>query len=68
MKFHNMYVYSRIPIPSVFTTPFNPLSLKESIIEQMAPLSHFELFGPEMLEFDPKVLALFEKINSKLFF
>ena len=63
-----MSVQSRIPIPLVFTTPFNPLSPKELIIEQMAPLSRFELFGPEMLEADPEVLALFEKINWKLFF
>ena len=64
-----MSVYSRIPIHSVFTTPFNPLSLKELIIEQMAPLIHFELSGPKiLLEDDPKVLAVFEKINWKLFF
>ena len=65
---HKMSVYSRIPIPSIFTTLFNSLSLKELIIEKMAPLSRFELFGPEMLEADPEALALFEKINSKLFF
>ena len=63
-----MSQYSHIHIPSVFTTPFNPLSQKEPIIEQMAPLSRFELSGPEMLEADPEVLALFEKINWKLFF
>ena len=63
-----MSVCSHIPIPSVFTTPFNPLSKKELIVEQMAPLSHFELSGPEMLEADPEVLALFEKIDWKLFF
>ena len=48
--------------------PFNPLSKKELIVEQMAPLSRFELSGPEMLEADPEVLALFEKIDWKLFF
>ena len=63
-----MSVYSCIPIPSFFTTPFNPLSQKEPIIEQMDPLNHFELSGPEMLEVDPEVLSLFEKINWKLFF
>ena len=63
-----MSMYSRIPIPSVFTTPFNPLSPKELIIEQMAPFSHFELSHPDMLEADPEFLALFEKINWKLFF
>ena len=63
-----MSEYSCIPIPSVFTTPFNPLSQKELIIEQMALLSRFELSGPEMLEADPEVLALFEKINWKLLF
>ena len=54
-----MSEYSCIPIPSVLTTPFNPLSLKELTIEQMDPLSHFELSGPEMLEADLEVLALF---------
>ena len=34
----------------------------------MVPLSRFELSGPEMLEADPKFLALFEKIDWKLFF
>ena len=34
----------------------------------MAPLSRFELSGPEMLEADPEVLSLFEKIGWKLFF
>ena len=63
VRVHIMSVYSRIPIPSVFTTPFNPLSKKELIVEQMAPLSRFELSGPEMLEVDPKVLTLFEKID-----
>ena len=63
-----MSVYSRIPIPSVFTTPFNFLSHKELIVELMAPLICFGLSGPEMVEADPKVLALFEKIGWKLFF
>ena len=63
-----MSVYSFIPIPSFFTTPFNPLSQKEPIIEQMGPLSCFDLSSPEMLEADPEVLALFGKINWKLFF
>ena len=63
-----MSVYSHIPIPSVFTTPFNPLSKKELIIEHMSPLSCFELSSLEMLEADPEVLALFEKIDWKLFF
>ena len=63
-----MFLYSRIPIPLVFTTPFNPLSKKELIVEQMAPLSRFELSGPEMLEADPEVFTVFEKIGWKLFF
>ena len=63
-----MSEYSCIPIPSVFTTPFNPLSPEELIIEQMSPLSRFELSSPEMLEADLEVLSLFEKINWKLFF
>ena len=63
-----MSVYSCIPIPLVFTTHFNPLSKKEMIVEQMAPLSHFEISGPEMLKADLEFLALFEKIDWKLFF
>ena len=63
-----MYVYSCIPIPLVFTMPFKSLSKKELIVEQMAPLSRFELSGPEILEADPEVLVLFEKIHWKLFF
>ena len=63
-----MSEYSHTPIPLVFTTPFNPLLQKEPIIEQMAPLSRFELSGPEMLEVDPEFLSLFEKINWKIFF
>ena len=63
-----MSMYSCIPIPLVFTTPLNPLSQKALIVEQMAPLSRFELSSLEMLEVDPEVLALFEKINWKLFF
>ena len=58
-----MSVHSRIPFRPVFTTHFNLLPKKELIVEQMAPLSHFELSGPEMLEVDPEFLALFEKID-----
>ena len=34
----------------------------------MAPLSHFEVSGWEMLEIDPESMALFEKIGWKPFF
>ena len=46
MRVHIMSVHSHIPIPSIFTPPFNPLSKKEMIVEQMAPLSRFELSSP----------------------
>ena len=34
----------------------------------MAPLSRFEVSGPEMLEMDPVATTLFEKIGWKPFF
>ena len=57
-----------IPIPSVFATPFSPSSKEEPIVKLMAPLSHFEVLGPKMLEMDPIAMALFEKIGWKPFF
>ena len=48
-----------IPIPFVFTTPFSPSSKEEPVVELMAPLSHFEVSGPKMLEMDPEATDLF---------
>ena len=39
----NMFVELCIPIPSVFTIPFDFMSKEESVIEKMAPLNHFEV-------------------------
>ena len=52
-----------IPIPSVLTTPFNPSSKEEPVVELMAPMSRFEVSGPEMLEMDLVATTLFENIG-----
>ena len=57
-----------IPIPSIFTTPFSPLSKEEPVVELMAPLIRFKVSGPEMLEMDPVATSLFEKTSWKPFF
>ena len=57
-----------ISILSVFTMSFNLFPKEEPVVEKMAPLSCFEVSGPEMLEMDPVAMALFEKIGWKPFF
>ena len=68
VRVFNMIDELCIPIPSVFTTPFSPLSKEEPVVELMAPLSRFEVSGPKMLEMDPIAMALFEKISWKPLF
>ena len=68
VRVFNMLDELCIPIPFVFTTPFSPSSKEEPVVELMAPLSRFEVSGPEMLEMDPIAMALFEKIGWKPFF
>lgn len=63
-----MFAHSCIPIPSVFTMPYHSLLEEEPVIEQMAPLSRFEVSGPKLLESDQETSALFEKIGWKPFF
>ena len=57
-----------IPIPSLFTTPFISFRNQDSGEEAMAPLSHFEISGSELIEADEKVALLFEKIGWGNFF
>ena len=57
-----------IPIPSIFTTPFDPLLNEELVVEQMEPLSRFEVSGTDMVEADPKFSTLFDKIGRGSFF
>ena len=67
VRVFNMLDELFIPIPYVFTKPFSPSSKEEPVVKLMAPLSHFEVFEPEMLEMDPKATTLFEKIGWKPF-
>ena len=57
-----------IPIPSLFTTPFISFRNQDSGEEAMAPLSHFEISGSELIEADDKVSLLFEKVGWGQFF
>ena len=60
--------FTWVPIPSLFTTPFIPFRNQDSIEEAMAPLSHFEISGSELIEADEKVALLFEKVGWGQFF
>ena len=60
--------YTWVPIPSLFTTPFISFRNQDSSEEAMAPLSHFEISGSELVEADEKVALLFEKIGWGQFF
>ena len=52
-----------IPILSVFTTPFLSLSTEEPMDVKMAPLSRFEPEGAELLDIQPDISQLFDKIG-----
>ena len=60
--------YTWVPIPSLFTTTFIPFRNQDSGEEAMAPLSHFEISGSELIEADEKVSLLFEKVGWGQFF
>ena len=60
--------FTWVPIPSLFTTPFIPFRNQDSSEEAMAPLSHFEISGSELIEADEKVALLLEKIEWGHFF
>ena len=49
LTFHIMS-FTWVPIPSLFTTPFIPFCNQDSSEEAMAPLSHFEISGLELVE------------------
>ena len=67
LTFHIMS-FTWVPIPSLFTNPFIPFRNQDSGEEAMAPLSHFEISGSELIEADEKVALLFEKIGWGHFF
>ena len=60
--------YTWAPIPSIFTTSFISIHNQSCSEETMAPLSRFEISGPELIEADEKVSFLFEKIGWGQFF
>ena len=57
-----------VPIPLIFTSTFvsNPFWINNN--DKMAPLSRFEVLGPEMVEEDLRDVDLFDKIGWGLFF
>ena len=62
LTFRVMY-YTWVPIPSLFTTPFISIRNQGSSEGAMAPLSRFEILGPELVEADEKATLLFDKIG-----
>ena len=60
--------FTWIPIPSIFTTSFVSTHNQSCSEETMAPLSRFEISGPELVEANEKVTLLFEKIGWGQFF
>ena len=67
LKFRVMS-YTWVPIPSIFTTSFISIRNQSSSEGAMAPLSRFEISGPELVEADEKASLLFEKIGWGQFF
>ena len=57
-----------IPIPSIFVSKFVSNPIRSCSSEKMAPLSRFEVSRPEMVEANPRVATLFDKIGQGLFF
>ena len=55
--------FTWVPIPSIFMTSFVSTQNQSCSEETMAPLSRFEISGPELVEADEKVPILFEKIG-----
>ena len=60
--------FTWIPIPSIFTMTFIPNQDQSYSDEKMAPLSQFEISGPELVEANEEVAALLEKIGWGSFF
>ena len=60
--------FTWISIPSIFTTTFISNQDQSCSDEKMAPLSQFEISGPELVEVDEEVTALFEKVGWCSFF
>ena len=60
--------FTWIPIPYVFAHPFIP-NLDQNICRvEMAPLNHFEISGPKLVESNREVAMLFEKIGWGSYF
>ena len=57
-----------VPIPSIFIVSFVSNLVQSCSSEKMYPRSRFEISGPEMVEANPRVGALFGKIGWGLFF
>ena len=64
----HMMPFTWIPIPSIFTMAFIPNQDQSCSDEKMAPLSRFEISGPELVEANEEVATLFEKIGWGSFF
>ena len=55
--------FTWMPIPSIIMTSFVSTQNQSCSEETMAPLSRFEILGPELVEADEKAALLFEKIG-----
>ena len=55
--------FTWIPIPSIFTNSFVSTQNQSCSEETIAPLSRFEISGPELVEADEEVATLFKKIG-----
>ena len=64
----NMAIKPCISIPYVLTTPFYSLPIEGPVNVHMDLLSIFELEGVELLEIQPDISQLFEKISWGEFF
>ena len=54
---------SCIPIPSIFTTPYDPQVKENRDIWEMDPLYRFEPDGAKILDINPDISQLFDKIG-----
>ena len=59
--------YTWVPIPSIFTTSFISIHNQSCSEETMAPLSRFEISGPELVEADEKAALLFKRLDGVSF-
>ena len=57
-----------IPIPSIFTTPYDSQSKEKLVVEKMAPLCRFELECSEFLTVDQEAARIVDKVGWGEFF